>query len=86
MNPAPGRQTCAVTATAVLLLSCPDQRGVVATVADFVARHGGNIEHAEQHTDDVERVFFQRVEFELDGFDLDRSEILTAFAPIADRF
>ena len=75
-----------MTATAVLLLSCPDQRGVVATVADFVARHGGNIVHAEQHTDDVERVFFQRVEFELDGFDLDRSEILSAFAPIAGRF
>jgi formyltetrahydrofolate deformylase len=52
-------------------------------VADFVSKHGGNIVHAEQHTDDVEKVFFQRVEFELDGFDLDRSEILDAFAPVA---
>ena len=75
-----------MTATAVLLLSCPDQRGVVATVADFVARHGGNIVHAEQHTDDVEKVFFQRVEFELDGFHLDRSEILPAFAEVAAKF
>ena len=72
-----------MTATAVLLLSCPDQRGVVAAVADFIAQHGGNIVHAEQHTDDVEKVFFQRVEFELDGFGLGRDEILTAFASVS---
>ncbi len=41
-------------------------------MAGFLARHGGNIVHAEQHTDADEGVFFQRVEFELDGFDLDR--------------
>jgi formyltetrahydrofolate deformylase len=75
-----------VTATAVLLLSCPDQRGVVASVADFIAQHGGNIVHAEQHTDDVEKVFFQRVEFELDGFGLGRDEILTAFASVSARY
>ena len=75
-----------MTATAVLLLSCPDQRGVVAAVADFIAQHGGNIVHAEQHTDDVEKVFFQRVEFELDGFGLGRDEILTAFASVSTRY
>lgn len=75
-----------MTATAVLLLSCPDQRGVVAAVADFIAQHGGNIVHAEQHTDDVEKVFFQRVEFELDGFGLGRDEILTAFASVSARY
>ncbi|MEY4362440.1 MAG: formyltetrahydrofolate deformylase [Actinomycetota bacterium] len=73
-------------ATGVLLLSCPDQRGVVAAVADFIASHQGNIVHAEQHTDDVEKVFFQRVEFEVDGFDLPRERILEAFAPVAQRF
>jgi formyltetrahydrofolate deformylase len=75
-----------VPATGVLLLSCPDQRGVVAAVADFIASHQGNIVHAEQHTDDVEKVFFQRVEFEVDGFDLPRERILDAFAPVARRF
>jgi formyltetrahydrofolate deformylase len=74
-----------VTATAVLLLSCPDQRGVVAATADFLARHGGNIVHAEQHVDPVEGVFFQRIEFELDGFELERDEIGPAFAPVAER-
>jgi formyltetrahydrofolate deformylase len=75
-----------VSATAVLLLSCPDRRGVVAEVARFIAEREGNIVHAEQHTDPVEGVFFQRVEFELDGFGVPRDDILDAFAPLARRF
>ena len=73
---------------AVLLLSCADQQGIVAAVADFVSSRGGNIVHADQHRDDVDGVasFFQRVEFELDGFALGRDEIAAAFAPIAERF
>lgn len=74
-----------MSATAVLLLSCPDQQGVVASVANFIAEHEGNIVHAEQHVDAVEGVFFQRVEFELDGFGLRRDEILAAFAPVVER-
>ncbi|HTN99303.1 MAG TPA: formyltetrahydrofolate deformylase [Microthrixaceae bacterium] len=72
--------------TAVLLLSCPDQPGIVATVADFVWRNGGNIVHAEQHTDTTAGMFFQRVEFELDGFVFTRDRLDFAFQPIADRF
>ena len=82
----PAGKLVTVPATGVLLLSCPDQRGVVAAVAEFIATHGGNIVHAEQHTDDVEKVFFQRVEFELDGFSLDRHEILNAFTSVSDKF
>jgi len=72
--------------TAVLLLSCPDQPGVVAAVADFVYRHGGNIVDAQQHTDRTDGVFFQRVEFALDGCDLGRAEIAPALQPVVDRF
>ncbi len=75
--------------TAVLLLSCPDQPGVVAATAQFLADHDGNIVHAEQHVDPGtgtgDAVFFQRVEFDLDGFGLGRDRIVDAFAPIADR-
>lgn len=75
--------------SAVLLLSCPDQPGVVAATAQFLADHRGNIVHAEQHVDpgtgNGDAVFFQRVEFDLDGFGLDRDDIVGAFAPIADR-
>jgi formyltetrahydrofolate deformylase len=59
---------------------------VVAAVAGFITEHDGNIVDAEQHTDTVENVFFQRVEFELDGFALDRDEILPALQPLIERF
>jgi formyltetrahydrofolate deformylase len=75
--------------TAVLLLSCPDQRGIVAAVANFVAGYNGNIVHADQHVDlapDGRPVFFQRIEFELADFGLRREEIGTAFEPVAERF
>jgi formyltetrahydrofolate deformylase len=71
--------------TARLLITCPDQRGLVAAVAGWVTGHGGDIVHAEQHTDEQERVFFQRVEFRTDGWDLDRAEMPAALAPLADR-
>lgn len=51
-------------AVAVLLISCPDQPGLVHAVTEFVLRLGGNIRHAEQHIDPASTVFFQRVEFE----------------------
>ena len=80
--------------TAVLLLSCRDQKGLVASVSDFLYRHDGNIIHADQHTDpstrlrpgQAEGVFLQRVEWELDGFAIPRDEIAAAFEPIARRF
>ena len=72
--------------SAVLLLSCPDQKGLVASTAEWVFRNNGNIVHADQHTDASEGVFFQRIEFELDGFDLGREQILPGLAPLAERF
>jgi formyltetrahydrofolate hydrolase len=37
--------------TATLLISCPDQRGLVAKFVNFIYGHNGNIIHADQHTD-----------------------------------
>lgn len=71
---------------AVLLLSCPDQRGIVAATADFVLRRGGNIVSAEQYTDAASGVFFQRVEFGLDGVDLGSDDVLSAFQDVQQRF
>ena len=70
----------------VLLVSCADRPGIVAAVASFVAAHGGNVIDLQQHTDHTDAAFFQRVEFELDRFDLERSEIAAAFAPVADQY
>jgi formyltetrahydrofolate deformylase len=72
--------------TAVLLISCPDQKGLVAAVSDFVYRHDGNIRSAEQHTDEQQGVFLQRVEWDLDGFRIERDAIAGAFRPVAERF
>lgn len=72
--------------TAILRLSCADQPGLVAAVAEFIAANGGNIVHAEQHTDFEANVFFQRVEFELDGFALPRDEIASEFSDVARRY
>jgi formyltetrahydrofolate deformylase len=72
--------------TAVLLITCRDQRGLVAAVSDFLYRNNGNIVHADQHTDQEEGVFLQRVEWELDGFAIDRDAIAESFRPIAERF
>ena len=69
--------------TARLLLSCPDQRGLVARVADFVWKIGGDIVHADQHTDEQAEVFFQRVEFRIDGIDLDRSQLKDRLSTLA---
>jgi formyltetrahydrofolate deformylase len=71
---------------AVLLLSCADQKGLVASVADFVFRHGGNIVSADQHTDAEHGLFLQRVEWELEAFALDRQETAARFRPVAERF
>ena len=72
--------------TAVLLLSCRDQKGLVAAVSDFLYANNGNIIHADQHTDLEEGVFLQRVEWELADFAIQRDDIRAAFEPIARRF
>ena len=84
--------------TATLLITCRDQKGLVAAVSDFLYRHNGNIIHADQHTDPAilpeegprtgqeEGVFVQRVEWELADFDIPRDGIAAAFHPIAGRF
>ena len=73
-------------ANAVFLLSCPDQRGIVAAVSDFVYRNHGNIVSADQHSDEEQGTFLQRIEWELSGFRLPREAIGEAFRPIAERF
>jgi formyltetrahydrofolate deformylase len=71
--------------TACLLVSCPDQKGLVAAIADFLYAHNANILHADQHQDKVAGLFLMRVEWDLDGFDLGLHRFEEAFAPIAEK-
>ena len=72
--------------TAVLLITCPDRKGIVAAVAEFLYRHNANILHADQHQDAQRGLFLMRVEWDLDGFDLDLEECARQFGPVAERF
>jgi len=54
--------------TAVLLINCPDQRGLVARIAQFIFQNNGNILHSDHHTDAESGLFLMRIEWELDGF------------------
>ncbi len=72
--------------SAILLITCPDQKGIVAAIAEFLLRNNGNILHADQHQDAEQNLFFMRVEWDLDGFAIDMNEFDAAFAPLAERF
>jgi len=71
---------------AIILISCPDQKGITAAVTDFVFRRGGNIVDADQHTDAEANVFFMRIKWELAGFGVPRDKIGEEFRPLAERF
>src|SRR3569833_3415734 len=53
--------------TAVLLIDCPDRKGLVARVSGLLYEHGANILHADQHQDHELGNFFMRVEWSLNG-------------------
>ncbi len=72
--------------TACLLVSCPDRKGLVAAIANFLYAHSANILHADQHQDDAAGLFLMRVEWDLEGFDLGLHRFEEAFAPIAAEF
>ena len=72
--------------TGILLIDCPDRKGIVAAVAEFLYRHNANILHADQHQDAERDLFLMRVEWDLADFRLDAAEFTRKFAPIADRF
>ncbi len=80
-----------MTPSAILLISCPDARGEVAAISDFVYRHGGNILHADEHGDADSGLFLMRVEFDPRNFDIDLAqkdlaEFQKTFSPVAERF
>jgi formyltetrahydrofolate deformylase len=72
--------------SAVLLISCPDRKGIVATISDFVFRHNGNILHADEHADEESNLFLMRVEFDPAEFDIDLADFSRHFTPIAGKF
>jgi len=72
--------------TARLLIACPDARGIIAAVANFIADHRGNILDADQHSDREHGEFFMRVEIDLAGWALGKDNFAEAWQPVAERF
>jgi formyltetrahydrofolate deformylase len=71
--------------SAVLLIDCPDRRGLIARVSSLLYEHGANILHADQHRDEGLGLFFMRIEFALhsDGLTVDLDDLRRSFAPVA---
>lgn len=71
---------------AILLISSPDKKGIIARMSSFIYDNNGNIEHADQHIDSETNTFFMRIEWSLDGFNLVREDILPSLQPLIDEF
>ena len=69
--------------TATLLVSCPDQPGIVARLAQVLYGHGANILDADQHTDTVAGVFFQRIRFDAHDLRTDRTALERGIEDVA---
>ena len=61
--------------TAILLLHCPDQYGIIADVTKFITNNRGNIVYLDQHVDNIDSILFMRVEWELESFLIPREKI-----------
>ena len=70
----------------IVLVSCPDRKGVVATIADFIFRHNGNILFADEHGDEASNLFLMRVEFDPSELSFDLAEFPDRFARIASEY
>lgn len=73
--------------TAILSMYCPDQPGIVAKITTFLFQNNGNIIYLDQHVDHQEKVFFMRIEWELQNFAIPREKIAEYFGTlVASRY
>ncbi|MGC4051540.1 MAG: formyltetrahydrofolate deformylase [Paludibaculum sp.] len=73
--------------SAILLINCPDAKGLVASVSGFLYEHGANILSADEHRDDASERFFMRIEWDVADFRLDPAAFPAAFeSQVARRF
>lgn len=73
--------------TAILIVQCKDNKGIVAAVSHFLYENNGNILAVDQYVDDDLGDFFMRAEWELDSFDLEKDQILPEFkSKVGHRF
>ena len=61
--------------TAILLLHCPDEQGIISEVTKFITDNQGNIVYLDQYVDREDGMFFMRIEWELKNFTIPREKI-----------
>ena len=71
------------TQTAVLLVDCPDRKGLVAGLSTFLYKHGADIVHADEHRDATLGWFFMRIEWGIKDFDLAEADLRREFEKFA---
>lgn len=71
--------------TAILLIHCPDKQGILATVTEFLNQNQGNIIYLDQHVDHHEKIFYMRVEWELENFTIPEDRIGEYFETLIAR-
>lgn len=69
-----------ITNTAIILMHCPDQKGIVSKVTEFLDNNNGNILDLDEHVDREEHIFFMRVEWDLENFLIPDEKIGDYFA------
>jgi formyltetrahydrofolate deformylase len=72
--------------TAILLLSCPDRKGLVSEISYFVSNNGGNITDLDEHVNQEEKTFFIRIAWDLKDFKIPIDKLNEAFTPLAEKF
>ena len=72
--------------TAILLLSCPDRKGLVSEISYFVSNNGGNITDLDEHVNQEEKTFFIRIAWDLKDFKIPVDKLNEAFTPLAEKF
>jgi formyltetrahydrofolate deformylase len=65
--------------SATLLMHCPDNKGIVAQVTGFINSNNGNIVSLDEHVDRLDKTFYMRIEWELDGFLIPPAKIADFF-------
>lgn len=61
--------------TAILLLHCPDEQGIISEITKFITDNHGNIVYLDQYVDREDSMFFMRLEWELEKFTIPREKI-----------
>ncbi len=64
---------------AILLISCPDQPGIISAVTDFISEYNGNILDLDEHVDREHGVFFMRVAWDVADFNLTPQQLRDQF-------